>query len=204
MEKQIEVVTKIEMRKLNEIKPYFRNPRKNDRTVEQLVKIIPLVGFNVPILVDKNGVIVKGHARYKAAFKLGLKEVPVVVTEADEEAIKLDRISDNKISEFSEWTKEALEHELDLLDIGLNDILVDLNLKDKIKTTEDTPFEETYEFEDGISVLDENEMEKQIQKAELKQVERQQQVKQKYIKCMCHKCGEVFYIPIDKVVFEER
>ncbi len=61
----MEVVNKIVMKKLNEIKPYFKNPRKNDKTVEMLVKVIPQVGFNVPILIDKDGVIVKGHARYK-------------------------------------------------------------------------------------------------------------------------------------------
>lgn len=67
---ELKIVDQIIMKKLNEIKPYFRNPRKNDKTVDMLVKVIPQVGFNVPILIDKNGVIVKGHARYKAAFKL--------------------------------------------------------------------------------------------------------------------------------------
>lgn len=124
---ELKVVNEIVMKKLNEIRPYFRNPRKNDKTVEMLVKVIPQVGFNVPILIDKNGVIVKGHARYKAAFKLGMEEVPCVVTNASEEEINLDRITDNKISELTEWLDEGLMHEIDAIDIGFNDILKDLD-----------------------------------------------------------------------------
>lgn len=136
----MEVVNKIVMKKLNEIKPYFKNPRKNDKTVEMLVKVIPQVGFNVPILIDKNGVIVKGHARYKAAFKLGMEEVPCVVTTASPEQINLDRITDNRISELSEWMEEGLLHELDTLDVKFNDILGDLDLKtDVLESVLTTP-----------------------------------------------------------------
>ena len=128
----MEIVNQIVMKKLNEVKPYFRNPRRNDKTVEMLVKVIPQVGFNVPILIDKDGVIVKGHARYKAAFKLGMEEVPCVVTNASEEQIKLDRITDNKISELSEWLDEGLAHEIDMLDISFEGILGDLDLKNDV------------------------------------------------------------------------
>ena len=92
------VSKEIVMMPISKVKPYVRNPRKNDKTVKLLVDIIPKVGFNVPIVVDKNGVIVKGHARFTAAIRLGMTEVPCIVTDADEEAIKLDRIADNKIS----------------------------------------------------------------------------------------------------------
>ena len=51
------------------LKPYFRNPRNNDKTVEALVKIIPRVGFNVPIVVDKNMVIIKGHSRWNTYIR---------------------------------------------------------------------------------------------------------------------------------------
>lgn len=100
----MEIVNQIVMKKISEVKPYVRNPRKNDKTVNLLVEIIPKVGFNVPLVIDRNGVIVKGHARYAAAIRLGMEEVPCVVTDADEETIKLDRLADNRISEFSEWT----------------------------------------------------------------------------------------------------
>lgn len=116
----MEVVDKIVMRPINTIKPYIRNPRKNDKTVDLLVQIIPKVGFNVPLVIDKNGIIVKGHSRFRAAIKLGMKELPCVITDADEETIKLDRIADNKISEFSEWVNEDLMHELDSLNIDFD------------------------------------------------------------------------------------
>ena len=62
----MEIVNQIVMKKISEVKPYVRNPRKNDKTVNLLVEIIPKVGFNVPLVIDRNGIIVKGHARYAA------------------------------------------------------------------------------------------------------------------------------------------
>lgn len=214
----MQVIDKIVMKKLNEIKPYFRNPRKNDKTVEMLVKVIPQVGFNVPILIDKDGVIVKGHARYKAAFKLGMEEVPCVVTYANEEQIKLDRITDNKISELTEWLNEGLMHEIDTLDLGFNEILSDLDLITDIVETEfeevDTDFvnpaisnEEKQKIYEEMIAQKQAEaqalLEKQIEKAEVKQIESTLPTTKKYVKCICSKCGEVFYIDFNKIVIVE-
>ena len=80
----MEIVNQIVMKKISEVKPYVRNPRKNDKTVNLLVEIIPKVGFNVPLVIDRNSIIVKGHARYAAAIRLGMEEIPCVVTDADE------------------------------------------------------------------------------------------------------------------------
>lgn len=114
---------------INEIKPYLKNPRVNQQTVDLLVKIIPKVGFNVPIVIDQHGVIVKGHARYNAAMRLGMEEVPCIVTHASAKAIRADRITDNKIQEFTQWDKTKLMDEvgdvdfealgLDLTEFGL-------------------------------------------------------------------------------------
>lgn len=213
---ELKVVNEIVMKKLNEIRPYFRNPRKNDKTVEMLVKVIPQVGFNVPILIDKNGVIVKGHARYKAAFKLGMEEVPCVVTNASEEEINLDRITDNKISELTEWLDEGLMHEIDAIDIGFNDILKDLDLKNDViesqfsetqlesldYTEPDiTPEQKQKIYEEMVQKKQEeaiSKLEKEIQRAELEQVKGTIPTKKKYIKCVCQKCGEVFFIELEK------
>ena len=65
--------------KLSEIKPYENNPRYNDDAVDKVVKSIQEFGFKVPIVVDKNGVIIAGHTRLKAAKKLGMKEAPCIV-----------------------------------------------------------------------------------------------------------------------------
>lgn len=116
----MEIVNQIVMRKISEVRPYVRNPRKNDKTVNLLVEIIPKVGFNVPLVIDRAGVIVKGHARYAAAIRLGMQEIPCVVTDADEETIKLDRLADNRISEFSEWIDEDLLHEVDMLNLDFD------------------------------------------------------------------------------------
>jgi ParB family transcriptional regulator, chromosome partitioning protein len=221
MSNEVKVVNKIVMKKLNEIKPYFRNPRSNEKTVEMLVKVIPQVGFNVPILIDKNGVIVKGHARYKAAFKLGMEEVPCVITDADEEQIKLDRITDNRISELSEWLEEGLMHEIDMLDIGFDDILKDLDLRtDVIESEFDNTELEQIDFNEP-NVTDEEKqkiyeemlakkeeeakarLEKEIQKAEEKQVKEQLPQAKKYVKCVCSKCGEVFFIDFNKIIVVE-
>lgn len=57
---------------LDSIKPYENNPRKNDEAVQYVIKSIQEFGFKVPIVIDKNNVIVTGHTRYKAAQELGL------------------------------------------------------------------------------------------------------------------------------------
>lgn len=109
---QIDIV----MKPVNEIITYWRNPRRNDKTVDALVPVIQKYGFNVPIVVDKNGVVVKGHARLKAAKRLGLTEVPCIVSYASEDVIKADRIADNKIQELSSWDFARLETEIGKLD----------------------------------------------------------------------------------------
>ena len=72
---------KIVMIDTDKIKPYHRNVRFNDETVMKLCEIIPKVGFNVPILIDKNNVIIKGHSRWKAGVKLGLSKLPCIISE---------------------------------------------------------------------------------------------------------------------------
>ena len=70
---------KIQMWKTERVKPYSNNPRVNDSAVQTVAKSIEQFGFRQPIVVDKEGVIVVGHTRWKAARKLGLKTVAVHV-----------------------------------------------------------------------------------------------------------------------------
>lgn len=102
----------IVMMPVNSIIPYWRNPRRNDKTVEALCEVIQKNGFNVPIVVDRNNVVVKGHARLRAAKRLGMGEVPCIVSNAPEDVIKADRIADNKIQEMSSWEFGKLNLEL--------------------------------------------------------------------------------------------
>jgi len=104
---------KVEQRKLNEIKPYPGNPRQNDAAADAVAESIRRFGFRQPIVVDEEGVIVCGHARYKAAQKLGLEKVPVhVAKDLSPDQIKAYRIADNKTADLATWDYELLPIEL--------------------------------------------------------------------------------------------
>ena len=109
--------------KIGDIIPYEKNPRKNDEAVKYVAESIKQFGFKVPIVIDKNNVIVAGHTRYKASKKLGLKEVPCIVADdLTEEQIKAYRLADNKVAEQAEWDFDLLGAELDgILDIDMCD-----------------------------------------------------------------------------------
>lgn len=108
----------IELVELGKITPYENNPRKNDTAVDKVAASIKEFGFKVPILVDKDGIIIAGHTRYKAAKKLQLKEVPIIRAEdLNQEQVKALRIADNKTSEESDWDYELLMSELEGLKI---------------------------------------------------------------------------------------
>ncbi len=103
----------IQLRPVSEIRPYSRNPRQNDVAVEAVARSIEEFGFRQPIVIDTEGIIVVGHARYKAAVKLGLEEVPVhVAKELTPEQIRAYRIADNKIADLATWDMNLLPEEL--------------------------------------------------------------------------------------------
>lgn len=208
----MEVCNEIIMKPIGEIKPYIRNPRRNDKTVQLLVDIIPKVGFNVPLVIDEKGVIVKGHARFAAAIRLGMTELPCIVTHADEDAIKADRIADNKISEFSEWVNEELLHELDMIDFDFD--FTQLGFPDL--SLDDIPDMEDFDFEDEKQEISQEEREKLYQEflerqAQENAVEVQMTTEKaiehakvsqadipapppKYYKCVCEKCGHTMFV----------
>lgn len=101
---------------VSDLIPYENNPRKNDDAVDKVALSISAFGFKVPIVIDKNNVIVTGHTRLKAAKKLGLKTVPCIMADdLTEEQIRAYRLADNKVAEFSSWDEEKLLQELDAL-----------------------------------------------------------------------------------------
>lgn len=102
--------------KLSDIKPYDKNPRKIDKAVDYVANSIKEFGFKVPIVIDKNNVIVAGHVRYRAAKKLKLDEVPAIVADdLTEEQVDAFRLIDNKTQELSTWNFSKLIEELDFL-----------------------------------------------------------------------------------------
>ena len=66
---------------LADLKPYEKNPRRNDKAVDAVANSIKKFGFKVPIVIDADNIIVCGHTRYKAAQKLGMKSVPCIVAD---------------------------------------------------------------------------------------------------------------------------
>lgn len=105
---------KITQKPIADLIPYSRNPRRNDEAVPMVMNSIKEFGFKVPIVVDRNNIIVCGHTRFKAALKLGLETVPCIVADdLSDEQIKAFRLADNKVSEKAEWDFEILSDELD-------------------------------------------------------------------------------------------
>lgn len=99
--------------KIEALKPYDKNPRKNDEAVKYVAASIKEFGFKVPVVIDKNNIIVAGHTRYKAAKQLGIDTVPcIVAADLTDEQIKAFRLADNKVAEKAEWDFDFLDDEL--------------------------------------------------------------------------------------------
>lgn len=107
----------IVMRKVSELTPYGLNAKKHDdKQVDNVANSIKRFGWQQPIVIDENGVVVIGHCRLMAAKKLKLKEVPVTVASGlTEDEIKELRIADNKTNE-SPWDLGLLADEIEGLD----------------------------------------------------------------------------------------
>lgn len=116
-------------KKVAELTPYAKNPRKNDQAVNAVAASIKEFGFKVPIVIDSDGVIVAGHTRLKAALLLGLETVPCVVADdLTEDQIKAFRLADNKTAELAEWDLVLLTDELqDITDIDYSEFGFDLS-----------------------------------------------------------------------------
>lgn len=115
--------TKVTYMDADSLIPYANNPRLNDNAVDAVAASIKEFGFKVPIVVDGENVIINGHTRLKAAHKLGLKQVPVIVADdLTPEQVKAFRLADNKTSEFAEWDMDKLQIELaEIQDLDMND-----------------------------------------------------------------------------------
>jgi hypothetical protein len=114
---------KVEHWPTSQPKPYARNPRKNDGAVAKVKASIEEFGFQQPIVVDKDGVIIVGHTRHQAAVALGLPKVPVVVaTNLNPSQAKAYRLADNRTNEEATWADDLLALELDELKLSEFDL----------------------------------------------------------------------------------
>lgn len=110
---------KVVQMKRTDLVPYPNNPRDNDDGVDAVANSIREFGFQQPIVVDKNNVVIVGHTRLKAAERLGLEKVPVVVADLSEEKANAYRLADNKTGELSRWDFSALQIELENIEMDM-------------------------------------------------------------------------------------
>lgn len=107
---------KTSLTKVEKIIPYENNPRINEKTVQRVAESIKNFGWQVPVVVDEDMIILAGHSRIKAAKLLEIDEVPVKIASGlSEEQKTAFRIMDNKAQDFSEWDSESLSLEFNKL-----------------------------------------------------------------------------------------
>ena len=150
---EIDMNLEIIMHDVDAIIPYENNPRDNDNSVDAVIESIKNFGFLVPIVIDKDNVLVAGHTRIKALKKMGIKQVPCILADKlTEEQIKAYRLADNMTSMNSKWNGKLVRLEMkalpefDFTKFGMPEKFMDF--KDRIKVEED-------DFNEGQFIVDE-------------------------------------------------
>lgn len=144
------MANKIIQMDIQDVIPYDNNPRINTEAVKVVKQSIARYGFNNPIIVDSENVIIAGHTRLLAAKELGLVQVPVIIADhLSEKEANAYRIMDNKSSEYAEWSFEQLKEELEdlgdlIAEVGFSDeelaeLLADKHEEDKDEKEVPTP-----------------------------------------------------------------
>lgn len=112
---------KVQYWPIDDVRPYPNNPRNNDEAVEYVANSIREFSFQQPIVVDTDGTIIAGHTRLKAAKRLGMETVPVVVADNLTPAqVNAYRLADNKVAEAATWDMDALAVELEGLEVDFD------------------------------------------------------------------------------------
>ena len=156
--------------RLKHLKEYENNPRQNDEAVDKVAESIKKFGFKVPIIVDSDLEIIAGHTRKKAALKLGLDEVPVIVADdLNDEQIKAFRLADNKVAEFSEWDMELLMSELEEIEIDMENFGFDE--LEKIEIEPDEEDTSSVDLEENVVIVIEEDTEEKLEETFSKLIE---------------------------------
>lgn len=157
---------KIVYKKIDDLTPYENNPRLNDNAVDAVAKSIEEFGFKVPIVIDKDGVIVAGHTRLKAAKQLQIDEVPCIIADdLSDEELKAFRLADNKVSELAEWDFEKLEAELTDIDFDMSDFGFDFNTIDEESDKFDDADTDYHDINDKTIIAIEFDTEQELESA---------------------------------------
>jgi ParB-like chromosome segregation protein Spo0J len=151
---------------IDELIPYENNPRLNDEAVEYVKNSIKEFGFKVPVVIDKDNVIIAGHTRIKASKELGIKDIPCIVADdLTEEQVKAFRLADNKVAEKSLWDYTKLDKELDsILDIDMSIFDFNINTDDVEIERIDLSNKEFEKYEIIITCQNEIELEEKYNK----------------------------------------
>ena len=136
-----------------DLKEYANNPRHNDAAVDAVAASIKEFGFKVPIIIDRDNVIVAGHTRLKAARKLGLETVPCIIADdLTPEQINAFRLADNKTAELADWDFELLEKELAALaDFDMEQFGFDISAPEDMQEVEQDEVPDIEEDEPPIT-----------------------------------------------------
>ena len=139
----MEIITK----SVDDLIQYENNPRLNDKAVTPVANSIKEFGFKVPILIDKDDVIIAGHTRLKAAIQLGMREVPCILCDdLTPERVKAFRLVDNKVAEFADWDLAKLNIELGDIEMDMEEFgffeLPEIDIDEYLKDKQDKPVEE--------------------------------------------------------------
>ncbi len=164
------------------VKPYSNNPRMHN--ISEIKRSIENFGFRVPIVVDKDYVIITGHGRWQAARELQLAEIPVIVAaDLDDERVTEYRIADNKVAELSGWNINSLEQEL-------------REIVDLTKMAGFQPHEIALLLEDlntaGFATYSEEDIQKIERERESYFSDRVDAIQDDYLTLECEACGEKF------------
>ena len=142
---------KKEVLSLNQIKPYWRNPRKNDKAVDAVKKSIEEYGYKVLIIVDTDYTIIAGHTRYKALRQLDYDEVECIVADLSPDKARQFRLAENKSAEIADWDEELLDYELRQVN-EIENLLVYFNEGELDDLIDEADFE--FEEEDPEELLE--------------------------------------------------
>jgi len=122
------------------------NPREiSDIAIDHVASSIEAFGWQQPIVVDKEGEIIVGHVRYRAALKLGEDIVPVLTMDADDETVRAYRIADNRTGEFTGWDVPVLKSELDQIseELQISWSREEVEIMKLLEGNDDEDYEET-------------------------------------------------------------
>ena len=129
---------------IHDIRAYENNPRKiPEEAIDKVANSIKEFGFKVPVILDKDNIIVAGHTRILAAKKLNIEEIPCIIADdLTDEQIKAFRLADNKVGELSVWDFKKLDIELEELNFDMSDFGFEVEITNTISDNQEIDIED--------------------------------------------------------------